>query len=243
MKFIQNFTEYYDELFNFSEAQKNLYLEFCRSFDAPVHFLRVSCGSGLFETFLAKQGNDVTGIESCEELMHAANLRRRTQLMSIRFFRMDNEDMTRFLGKNFYNVISILDSRLLFFGSKEKIQRFFSDCRKLMAPGGLLVIQCINFEYRRHEHFIQLPEKRSLRAKIFSEIITGKNSEKLFSMNLETGNGKIVPVAKDIPLYPLLPAEIEQFAEAAGFTSADFFADYDKSEFTGNEEEFVVILK
>ena len=112
MKFIQNLVEYYDELFKVSEAQKKLYTELCENFSSPVRFLRVFCGSGLFESSLSKQGHDVTGIENCDELLHMANLRRRNQLMSIRFFQMEAEDMTKFLGKNFYNVVSILNSRL-----------------------------------------------------------------------------------------------------------------------------------
>lgn len=243
MKFIQNLVEYYDELFKVSESQKNLYTELCENFCSPVRFLRVFCGSGLFESSLSKQGHDVTGIENCEELLHTANLRRRNQLMSIRFFQMEVEDMTKFLGKNFYNIVSILNSRLLFLGGREKIRQFFFDCKTLMSPDGFLVIQCINFENRKDEKFFQLKCRESMRAKLFSEIMAEQDNSKFFSMNLETGTGKLLPIVKDIPIYPLLPSEIEDFAEDAGFKSAEFFADFDKSEFTGNEEEFVVILK
>ena len=243
MMFIQNLVEYYDELFKVSEAQKKLYTELCENFSSPVRFLRVFCGSGLFESSLSKQGHDVTGIENCEELLHTANLRRTNQLMSIRFFQMEAEDMTKFLGKNFYNVVSILNSHLLFLGGREKIRQFFFDCKKLMSPDGFLVIQCINFENKKDETFFQLKCRESMRAKLFSEIMTAQDNSKLFSMNLETGNGKLLPIVKDIPIYPLLPSEIEDFAEDAGFKSAEFFADFDKSEFTGNEEQFVVILK
>ena len=243
MKFIQNLVEYYDELFKVSEYQKKLYTELCENFSSPVRFLRVFCGSGLFESSLSKQGHDVTGIENCDELLHTANLRRRNQLMSIRFFQMEAEDMTKFLGKNFYNVISILNSRLLFLGGREKIRQFFFDCKKLISTDGFLVIQCINFENRKDEKFFQLKCRESMRAKLFSEIMTEQDDSKLFSMNLETGTGKLLPIVKDIPIYPLLPSEIEDFAEDAGFKSAEFFADFDKSEFTGNEEQFIVVLK
>ena len=243
MKFIQNLVEYYDELFKVSEAQKKLYTELCENFSSPVRFLRVFCGSGLFESSLSKQGHDVTGIENCDELLHTANLRRRNQLMSIRFFQMEAEDMTKFLGKNFYNVISILNSRLLFLGGREKIRQFFFDCKKLISTDGFLVIQCINFENRKDEKFFQLKCRESMRAKLFSEIMTEQDDSRLFSMNLETGTGKLLPIVKDIPIYPLLPSGIEDFAEDAGFKSAEFFADFDKSEFTGNEEQFIVVLK
>lgn len=243
MMFIQNLVEYYDELFKISEAQKNLYMELCRNFSVPVRFLRVFCGSGLFESLMSKQGHDVTAIENSEELLHTANLRRRSQLMSIRFFQMEAEDMTKFLGKNFYNIVSVLDSRLLFLKGAEKIRQFFFDCKQLMSPDGFLVIQCINFENRKNEKFFQLKCRESMRARLFSEVMTAQDNSKLFSMNLETGSGRLLPIVKDIPIYPLLPSEIETFAADAGFKSAEFFAGFDKSDFTGNEEKYIVILK
>lgn len=243
MKAIQNLVEYYDELFPVTEAQKALYSEFCSLYSKPLHFLRPCAGSGLFESYLARQGHDVTGLESCEELLHVANLRRRNQLMSIRFFQMCPADMIRFLGKQFYSVISILNSRILFLGGRQEIKAFFSDCRQLLVPGGILVIQSANFENREHEPLIQLPVKESMRAKLFSEVVAGPNGEKRFEMNLETGSGKVMPIVTDFPVYPLLPCEIEQFAESAGFKSAEFYAGYDKAQFTGSQDSFVVIIK
>lgn len=243
MKFIKNLVEYYDELFPVLEPQKALYSEFCSLYSKPLHFLRVCCGSGLFESYLARQGHDVTGLETCEELLRTANLRRRNQLMSIRFFQMHPADMVRFLGKHFYSVISILNSRILFLGGRQEISAFFSDCHKLLVPGGILVIQAVNFENREHEKMIQLPVKESMRARLFSEVVAVSRQERRISMNLETGSGKVMPVVKDLPVYPLLPCEIEEFAESAGFQSAEFYADYDKSEFTGTQDSFVVLLK
>ena len=89
MKSIKNLVEYYDELFPVSSLKKSFYSEFAKTYKTPVHFLSVDCGTGFLESSLAREGHDVTGIENVEELLQSANLRRRSQLMSIRFFQME----------------------------------------------------------------------------------------------------------------------------------------------------------
>jgi SAM-dependent methyltransferase len=242
MTSVKNLVEYYDELFPVSENQAKLYDGFHSLYGKPLHFLRVCCGTGFFESCLAKKGHDVTGVDFSGDLIKAANLRRRTQLMSIRFFQMDVGDMKRFLGKNFYNIISILDNRILFLGGKEKIREFFFDCRSLIAPGGFLIVHSFNFENKLEKPMIQLPTKESQRARLFAEVISAKD-EKFMEINLETGSGKVVPILKDYPVYPILPWEIEKFAEEAGFHSAEFYNDFDKSEFSTSSDEFVVIIR
>lgn len=109
MLIIQNLIEYYDELFPVTGELKSFYNNLISQYESPVKFLRVECGTGMLESQLAREGHDVTGIESCQEILRSANLRRRTQLMAIRFFQMSYLDMTKFLGTGFYDVISCLD--------------------------------------------------------------------------------------------------------------------------------------
>ena len=144
MEIIQNIIEYYDELYPVTEAQKKFYREQLRNYPDPAKLLRVGCGTGLFEHLLAREGKDVTGIESFQEMLRSANLRRRNQLMSIRFFQMSYLDMARFLGKGFYNLISILDDRIIFIHDKTLLRKFFFDCKQLLAQDGCLIISLYN---------------------------------------------------------------------------------------------------
>ncbi|MBQ0039926.1 MAG: methyltransferase domain-containing protein [Treponema sp.] len=242
MNAIKNLVEYYDELFPISEAKKSFYQDISKNSKTPVHFLSVNCGTGFLESSLARQGHDVTGIENEEELLQTANLRRRSQLMSIRFFQMQIPDMSKFLGKSFYNVISVLNSRIMFFPGPQAIRNFFSDCKKLLALQGVLVLELINFDAHQHDMMFQLKTRESVRSKLFTEIFKAEDGSSMISANVENSSEKLLPVLKDVPVYPLTPAEIEHFAEEAGFTNAEFYADFDKTPFTGNEESFVVMV-
>ena len=105
MEAIQNLVEYYDELYPVSAEQFDFYKSLLQEYSKPVKFLGIGCGTGVLESRLAKEITDVTGLETIKELLDSATRKHRTQLMSIRFFKMSTIEMARFLGKKFYNVI------------------------------------------------------------------------------------------------------------------------------------------
>ena len=243
MRSIKNLVEYYDELFPVTETKKSFFTGFEKEFRSPIHFLSISCGTGLLENFLAKKGHDVTGVENVEELLRAANLRRRSQLMFIRFFQMFIPDMTKFLGKAFYNVIYILNSRLMFFRCEKEIQELFNDAKVLLAPGGKIVLEIFNFEKYGNSKLITLPTRESVRSKLFTEVTTDEVGNKTVNINVENSSEKVLPVLTNHPVYAVTPSEIEKFSETAGFASAEFYADFDGNPFTGNEDFYVVVIK
>ena len=203
MEIIQNIIEYYDELYPVTEAQKKFYKEQSNTYPEPVKLLRVGCGTGLFEHLLAREGKDVTGIESYQEMLRSANLRRRNQLMSIRFFQMSYLDMARFLGKGFYNVISILEDRIIFIHDKTLLRKFFFDCKQLLTQNGCLIISLSNYRKFNSVPLVHLPQRKSVRVTLNTEIACGDNGGFLLSQEIETGSGKILPVMskEGLPCY------------------------------------------
>lgn len=242
MNAVQNVIEYYDELYPVKESQKKFYSTLIENYPKPVKFLRVGCGTGYFEHLLARDGHDVTGIEFCKELLESANLKRRNQLMSIRFFQMTTLEMTRFLGKGFYNVISCLHDRIIFIHDKTLLRKFFFDCKQLLKEDGKLVIQVNNYGMYDRSLLIKLPEKESIRTKLYTEIIPRENGEQYLSQELETGNGKILPVVEEEPVYTIDPEEIRRDAEEAGFTKCEFYADFEKNPFVPDESRELIAV-
>jgi 2-polyprenyl-3-methyl-5-hydroxy-6-metoxy-1,4-benzoquinol methylase len=243
MELIQNVIEYYDELYPVTEAQKKFYADLMKSYQIPVKFLRVGCGTGYFEHLLARDGHDVTGLETSKEMLESANLKRRNQLMSIRFFLMSSLDMTRFLGKNFYNIISCLNNRISFIHDRTLMRKFFFDCKELLAPEGMTVLQFENYAVYNTMPMSKLPTRESIRAKLYTELWTKDNGAKYISQEVETGNGKVLPVLQDELIYPLTKQEVIDFSKEAGFTKATFYSDFEENPFTGSEPEIIVVLR
>ena len=88
MNNMKNLIEYYDELYPSDESQRKFFMDLLSCYQAPSKFLRIGCGTGNLESFLAKNGIDVTGLDTNKEILESANLRRRFPNMAIRFFQM-----------------------------------------------------------------------------------------------------------------------------------------------------------
>jgi len=243
MEYLKNIVEYYDELYVVSEAQQKFYDDLIDTFPKPVRLLRTNCGTGYFEHCLAKEGLDVTGIETDRDLLKSANLRRRNQLMAVRFFEMSTLDMARFLGKGFYNIISSLESRICFTHGETLIKKFFFDAKQLLAPGGILIVSLINFNKYKNGGKIVLAPRESIRTKLNTQLIINPGKDSIINQTIETGNGRILPILEDSTFYPLTPEEIQKFGKEAGFKQIEMYSDFSKSPFTGTEDNVIVVLR
>jgi len=112
MDYTQNILEYYDELFPVSSEQNLFYDEILKSFPIEPKVLSIGCGTGAFEHHLSRHNCNVTGIDHIPGLLESASRRHRQPGCSIRFFHMAITEMTQYLGKGFYNIISCINNRL-----------------------------------------------------------------------------------------------------------------------------------
>ncbi|WP_147615169.1 class I SAM-dependent methyltransferase [Treponema pectinovorum] len=244
MEINQHIAEYYDELYPVTEEQKVFYEKVINQYETPVKFLRIGCGTGTFEHNLAREGSDVTGIETSQELLDSANRKRRTQLMSVRYFQMSYLEMTRFLGRGFYNVISILHDRILFIHDKTLLKKFFYDCRQLVSQNGKLILSFPNFHQYVDSNFsekIELPSKKSIRAHL-QTFVTSNGENFFMEQSLYNGTKEKIEVTKDAPIYLLQWEEVEQFAKEAGFFKVEFYQDFSLKEFTDTSPRVLAVI-
>lgn len=241
MDLFQNVAEYYDELFPVSENQKKFYENESKNFKPPVKYLNVGCGTGSFEIYLSKFEADVTGLETCPEFIESANRKRRTMLMSVRFFQMSYLEMVRYLGKGFYDVISILDGRLIFIHDKTLLAKFFYDCRQLLSENGKIIIALPNFDKFKGDK-IELPLRESIRVQLFSKITEKPDRNFELSQKIKTGNGKILPVTENALVQKITKEQIQELAQKSGFTKFDFYAGFDYKPFSEDSDYLVAVL-
>lgn len=243
MTFIQNLVEYYDELYPVNEAVRQFYGNFQDQYPAPLKLLNIACGTGSFEFELAKAGFDVTGLEVASALLDSANLKRRNQMLAVRFFRMSVLEMSKYLGKNFYNVISCLNNRLVFVYERHLLKKIFADCKELLSPGGTFVLHVYNYEQLSGAGKIIIAAKSSIRAKLYTEVVLNKDGQCFLSKNLESGNGHILPVLKDERIYPVRAQEIQAFAKDAGFKTCLLYSDFSGTPFSAVSPELICVIR
>ncbi len=242
MELYENIAEYYDELYPTSDELKKFYAEEAKNFVSPVKYLSIGAGTGTFEHYLAKGEADVTGLETVTSLIESANRKRRTQLMSLRFFQMSSLEMCRFLGKAFYDIILIPNNRIIFTHDLTLMSKLFYDCKQLLAKGGKFILTLPNFDKFNGEPSVKLPVRESIRVRLFTKITTNAEGKKIMHQEIETGNGKRLVVTEDAPILPLTKNKIEQYAKEVGFTKLSFYGGFDRSEFTPKSDELLVVI-
>lgn len=241
MEFLHNIIEYYDELYPVTEEQKKLYKELTKDL-TPAKILRIGCATGGFEHWLAREGHDVTGIETSKEMLETANRRRRMPNTAIRFFQMSTIEMTRFLGKGFYDVISCLGDRIIFIHDKTLMRKFFYDCKLLLAEGGHLVLQLSNYSIFNAKPMAKLPTQESIRVKLYTQLWTSEEGNCTLQQDLEHCGSKIVPVLKDVAVLPITPDQISEYAKEAGFKEINLYSGYDKQPLQADSSTVVCVL-
>ncbi|MCR5046369.1 MAG: methyltransferase domain-containing protein [Treponema sp.] len=241
MESIKNLVEYYDELYPVTLAQQTFYETLIQKYSSPAKILSIGCGTGVLCHRLAKDAVDVTGLEPQRELLESASLKYRNQLMSLRYFQMSTLEMTRFLGKKFYNIISCLNSRVIFIHDQTLIRKFFFDCKELLADGGKLILQLFNFDKYQASTKIYLPELSSARVKYKSVISRNQDGTFYLDSFLEKNN-KNTSVYEQAKIYPLKKSEIEDFSKEAGFRSVQFFSGYDGLSFYEDSDYMLAVL-
>lgn len=242
MELFQNVAEYYDELYPVSENQKNFYQNESKIFKSPVKYLNIGCGTGSFEIYLSKLGSDVTGLETCPEFLESANRKRRTMLMSVRFFNMGYLEMGRYLGKGFYDVISILDDRLIFIHDPTLLAKFFYDCRQLLSDNGKVIISIPNFGNLSGET-VELPLRESIRVQLSSKIVESPDGKSEIFQKIKTGNGKIISVTENAPVQRISKSQIQSLAEKSGFTETSFYSGFDYNPLKDDSAQIVAVLR
>lgn len=241
MDYLQNIIEYYDELYPITESQKKFYSDLIQD-KMPAHFLRIGCCTGLFEHLLARAGHDVTGIDISKEMLESANRRRRMPNTAIRFFQMSTIEMTRFLGKGFYDCITCINDKLLFIRDRTLMRKFFYDCKQLLAPGGYVIIQVPNLKQLPETSTYDLPVRESIRVKLSSQL-TEKDGIWYMQQNLEHSGSRQVPILRDAEVLPVTIADLQEFSREAGFESISFYKDYDLSPLTEDSPSVLAVLR
>lgn len=175
-------------------------------------------------------------------MLETANRRRRMPNTAIRFFQMSTIEMTRFLGKGFYNVISCLSDRIIFIHDKTLMRKFFYDCKLLLAEGGHLVLQLSNYSVFNTKPMAKLPTQESIRVKLYTQLWTNEEGNCTLQQDLEHCGSKVVPVLKDVAVLPILPDQITEYAKEAGFKDINLYSGFDKSPLQADSPTVVCVL-
>lgn len=243
MIYIKRWTDYYDELFQIEPNQVEFFKELGKNYEEKPKLLSVECGPARLSAALIND-YDITATDSFPEFVNIVKNRQANFANTFPVFNLVPADLARYLGKDFYNVIYCLNYRLIFMKDKALIWKFLVDAKALLKDGGCLVLDLFNFSKCDFSQTkVDLPEKKSDRATLYSSILKDSESTKYkLYQHVVTSSGKLIEEVKDEEVCPISSETFKTFASEIGYSSIEFYSDYKKTPFANDSDKIICVL-
>lgn len=247
MIYIKEWLKYFDKIFKVEENQINFLSDLSKDVAAPAKYLDVESGSALISRQLADKGFDVTVTDSYNEFISSLNNLRSgdNSTSSLHTFNIHSTDIIRYLGKNYFNVITCFNYRLIFIKDKIQIKKLVFDAGMLLKEGGYLVLDLINFsKFDFSAETIELPVKTGDGVKLYSSIRMDKeNAKYLLTQKIVTDSGEEIIEVQDEEVTPISKETFQAIAKDTNFKSIEFYSDYNGTPLKPESDKIICVLK
>ncbi len=216
--------ERYDEIFPLDHAVVDFIRSSVTEASGPMKALDVGCATGSLARALASDGWEVTGIDT-DETMLAAARERAAGADRLRFIAGDMRRLETAFPAASFDVVLCLGNTLVHLEDERAMGKFLGQARALLAPGGNLLIQIMNYDFILAGDLRPFPDVETA-SLVFRRSYARRDDGRLdFHISLTDKQAGRTHVG-EFPLYPLTHDALARLLEEAGFTGAEFFGDF-----------------
>ncbi|MDL2272618.1 class I SAM-dependent methyltransferase [Desulfovibrio sp. OttesenSCG-928-I05] len=230
--FYTDLSRYYDGVFTVAPEEMAFLATRLRG-RSPL--LDVGCGTGNRTEHLAGEGGIIHAVDLDEGMIEHAEKAHAGPGISYGVMDMMRID-TGFAGTAFGAVLC-LGNTLVHLDFPDAMTSFCRKAHALLQPGGLLVLQILNYDRILERGISSLPDLESPEA-LFSRRYEWENGRMHFVTDLrnkstgETAHG-------DAILYPLRKAELDTMLHETGFSGTEYYGSYSGAPFT--DDSFILL--
>lgn len=242
MSFYEQLSAAYDALFPVSAAQRALLRSLAEA-NPGLRVVDAGCGSGAQLLPIAELGGLCTGFDPDEAMVGLAR-RKLAPFGHVRIEKGGFGDLPRLAGPGSVDLLLCLGNSLVHV-PRDEAARFLADAAIALAPGGLLLLQILNYDRFTPEGETALPPLQAVdgSATLARRYLWVDPQTVRFQTGLRLSSSPGTAVENDIPLYPIRPAELREMLAAAALPDAAFHADYALSAFSKESEALVCLAR
>lgn len=232
MSFYSNMSTYYDEIFPIDHSDLGYWLNKLKGCRA---ILDIGCGTGNKTVFFASSDNSIIGIDLDEGMISRAS--KENHRPNIRYEVMNMASIADHFTKGSFDGILCLGNSLVHLSDKKSIHGLLESMGTLLAPGGLCLIQILNYDRILDKNVKALPLIETENV-IFDRAYERRGDTIDFNTTLtlkKTGK----TWTNTSPLYPLRRSELEEGLTKAGFEETELYGTYQGGPF--EEDSFLTI--
>lgn len=232
MGFYQELSRFYDEIFAVDTEE----MAFVRTLlQGAKRILDIGCGTGNKTVHFSANAEEVAAVDLDEEMIAKAKALNARD--NIRYGVVNMLDIGRAFSGTHFDGIACLGNTLVHLPSTKAIQTTLEEMRALLAPGGVCVIQILNYDRIIAKKIQTLPVIETPNVR-FMRGYEWHGGEMHFVTALELKKTKQV-LHNDIVLYPLGKNDFSRMLLNARFRQTDYYGSYQGVAYT--EASFVTI--
>ena len=240
-----NFTkwiELYGDLYEINTVEEEFFYSLCNEFPQHAKALNIEAGLALLPSKLAYK-YDVTVTDSCQEFIRHISTKQTNTEIQPPTFHIDSSDVAKYLGKEFFNVVFCINSRLIFLKEKALIEKLIFDAKSLLTKDGYIVFDLLNFDrYDLTKDVIELPTRKTDKISLKANFTRDGDNIKL-NQTAVMNDGTEIEIVKDEKICVLNKDTIQAIADRIGFSSVNFYSDYAKTPYSKDGYKLICVLK
>jgi glycine/sarcosine N-methyltransferase len=241
MAFYRSIAPWYDFIFPTQPEQANFVAKHCDGLQNK-HLLDVGCGTGNLTLQLIDEGAAVVGIDLDDQMLALAR-EKSAGVANVKFKNINMLKLADYFDNESLDVITCFGNTLVHLQSPGEMYSFFTQCKKLLKPHGVLFIQIINYDYILDNGIGGLPKIENENID-FERIYEFREQDELINfktrLTVKTTNEVI---ANSVPLFPLRVDLLNVLLTDAGFDEQYYFGGFDNSELMTNSVPVIVVAR
>jgi ubiquinone/menaquinone biosynthesis C-methylase UbiE len=250
MDFYTSIADFYDEIFPYNDVQRQFVKSFGIHGDGSA-ILDVGCGTGSLALNLAGIFKTVVGIDPDREMLKLANLKalgfkaeRRCNLEELGswvFMEKGMLDLSDVFAPESFDAIICFGNTLVHLHAHEDIGEFLEQAEGVLKPGGMMMIQIINYDRIIDKQMDGLPTIENEKIRFERKYIIERDPEIIdFHTTLTVlDSGDII--RNQVPLLALRPGKLREMMINAGLSGLEEFGSFKKTPFTSESQPYIVI--
>ena len=207
--------------------------------------LDVACGTGHHTIALAQRGYEVVGTDISEGMVRQARQNAESAGASAVFHRAGFGHL-REAVKEPFDALLCLGNSLPSVLSEEALIVALADMAGMLVPGGLIVIQNLNYDrvWPRRERFMPLQTYQQGEEEwLFFRFVDFHQETLTFNMVVLHRDGEMWNYdAEATELRPLLSKDLNRLLERSGLKNVDFYGDYDQKPYQKDTSGDLIVV-
>ncbi len=238
MPFYLSILPWYDQIFPFAPVQRDFVLSFGASPDLSV--ADIGCGTGSLIAELAKVFRKTAGLDPDGAMLETARRKAAAGPASTWFVQSGMLDLNRGFSPESVDRLICFGNTLPHLANEGEVAEFARQASLILKPGGLLLIQIINYDRILDQKLGGLPTIENEDFSFERRYLYKDHPTHVRFVTRLTLKPSGETIENEVPLLAIRLARLRQILEDAGFSGFEEFGSFKKDPVTPERQPYII---